>query len=68
MEMIPVDSDAIDAIGHDGHNLYVRWNSSGKTHRHDNVPQGVAEQMLAASSKGHYHAKHIRAQYPGKPV
>ena len=31
MDMIPVDSEAVSAIGYDGANLHLTWRSTGKT-------------------------------------
>lgn len=68
MDMIPVNSDAISALGYDDHKLYVRWKKTGKTYIHKNVPQSVYEQLLAAPSIGKFFSAHVRNQYSGEPA
>ena len=68
MEMIPVQSEAVSAIGYDGQNLHITYRGGGKTYIHPNVPRHVADGLMAAESKGKYIAKHIRLQHPGQAI
>ncbi len=40
IEMIPVDSEAIAAVGYDGRTLTIEF-TSGETYPHPNVPESV---------------------------
>jgi hypothetical protein len=65
MDMIPVDSEAVSAIGYDGSSLHLTWRSNGKTSVHPGVPEWKHTELMQAASKGKYIAKHIRKQHPG---
>ena len=51
--MTPVVSTDLASVGHDGQNLFIRFNS-GATYIYSNVPESVFRELLAASSKGKY--------------
>lgn len=64
-DMTPViDSEAINAVGHDGKDMHVAW-KSGTTSIHPNVPVDKFRSFLAAPSKGKFFHSQIRAQHPG---
>jgi KTSC domain len=63
MDMIPVTSDAVTHIGHDGQHLHVTY-KGGKTYIHPDVPQDKFTQLMQADSKGKFIAAHIRVQHP----
>lgn len=65
MDMIPVDSEAVSAIGYDGQNLHITYRGGGKTYVHPNVPAHTANALMASDSKGKFIAQHIRKQHPG---
>jgi hypothetical protein len=64
MEMIPVDSSAIEAIGYDpaSRRMSIRF-KEGRTYDFCGVPRQVYKALLAAESKGTYYAEHIRGRY-----
>lgn len=64
IDLIPVESDAVSAIGYSNGTLTIQWNG-GKTYNYSGVPQAVYNGLMAAESKGKYIAQHIRKQYPG---
>ncbi len=64
MEMIPVASSNIEAIGYEASKrwLDIRFNSGG-LYRYFEVPAYEHQQLMAASSKGSYHAQNIKERY-----
>lgn len=64
MEMIPVDSSAIEAVGYDPttRRLCIRF-KEGRTYDFCGVPAQVYKALRAAASKGTYYAEHIRGRY-----
>ncbi len=68
MEMIPVSSEAVSAIGYDGQNLHITYRGGGKTYVLLDVPRHVADGLMKAESKGQYIAKHIWTQHPGQAI
>jgi len=65
MEMIPVSSRNLLAVGYDiaDSTLYVRFRRGGRTYSYANVPDSVYEALMAASSKGRYFNYRIRYRY-----
>ncbi len=62
MNMIPVSSSNISAIGYDGTTLYVLFNSGG-LYAYFNVPKSVHDGLMSASSHGSYLANYIKGHY-----
>jgi len=62
MRLIPVNSSAIRAVGHDGHTLSVEFHRSGVYH-HAGVPYEVYAGLMAARSKGAHYNRFIRGRY-----
>jgi hypothetical protein len=64
MNLIPVQSSAISAIGYDSTTgqMYVQF-KHGKVYAFCGVPQHVYEAFLSAGSKGHYYDTYIRDRY-----
>ena len=64
MQMIPVSSSAINAVGYDQSTsqMYIRF-KQGHTYTFCRVPQHVFDGLLAAGSKGTYYDHHIRGRY-----
>jgi hypothetical protein len=60
--LIPVDSSAIRAVGHDGSTLTVEFHH-GRIYDHPNVPGSIFEDLLRASSQGAHCNQHIRGRY-----
>lgn len=65
--MKAVTSSNIDAVGHDGDALYVRFKSGG-TWRYPTANQGHMEAMVAADSPGGYFHRTIKAAHKGERV
>jgi len=63
-EMIYVDSSNIEAIGYDDdtQELHVQFLSGGYYIYH-NVPRGVFDELIYASSKGSYLNREIKGVY-----
>lgn len=66
MEMIQVNSSAIDAIGYTPatQQLKIKFNQ-GHTYTFFSVPQHIFDSFLSASSKGVYYSRHIKGKYQG---
>lgn len=62
MNLIPVNSSAIRAIGYDGYTLAVVFHNSGR-YDHPGVPESVYRSLMNASSKGSYYSQNIRGRY-----
>jgi len=62
MEMNPVNSSAIRAVGYDGYTLRVKVHS-GRVYDHPNVPAHVYHGLMQASSMGRYYSDNIRGRY-----
>lgn len=62
--MVPVQSEAMTHVGHDGADLHVTYRG-GREYVHPGVPAELHEALMAAESKGKFLAEHIRRQYPG---
>lgn len=69
MELVPVSSKAIRAIGHDAANetLYIEF-SSGRTYSYARVPREVYEWLLRAPGKGGLFNRLIRDKYEEREV
>lgn len=67
VNMVQVESSNVVAIGHDGNDLYVEYNS-GHTYCYRNVPKQVYEALLAAPSKGSYMNENIKYSYDYKRI
>ncbi len=65
MEMIPVRSSAIAAVGYDPNTgrMKIRFTSQGTTYDFCGVPQHIYNGLMAAASKGTYYDRVIRDRY-----
>jgi hypothetical protein len=64
MDMIPVISSAIKAIGYDSHQRWMKIQfAQGDTYDFCNVPEYIFNGLLNARSKGGYYNDHIRDKY-----
>lgn len=70
MQMTPVSSSNIRAIGYMGGVLRVTFFSknSEETYDHEGVPAGVYQQFLAAASKGSFYHEYIKGKYAYKKL
>lgn len=62
VEMIPVSSSFIRAVGYDGSNLYVEMHT-GQTYTHPKVPYYHFEELINADSPGGYYNHYVRGKY-----
>lgn len=67
VEMKSIPSSNIDAVGHEGTTLYVRF-KSGPTWKYDDVNAATYEEMMASGSIGSYFAKHIKPHHKAEKV
>lgn len=67
MDLTPVTSSSIDAVGYDedSRTLHVRF-QSGHTYSYSNVDPEEHRALVAAKSVGAHFTKHIRPHYTGK--
>lgn len=64
MEMIPVRSSAIRAVGYDPDSMRMQIRfAQGDTYTFCRVPQHIYDGLLAAGSKGAYYDRYIRDRY-----
>lgn len=63
MNMIPVNSSNLSAVGYDGSTLRIQFHSGG-LYDYAGVPESVYIGLMNAASKGNYHAAHIKNVYP----
>ena len=59
MQMIPVSSSNIAAIGYESSTLYVQFNT-GKSYAYYNVPRNLYDGLMSAASHGEYLDKYIK--------
>lgn len=67
MDMIPVVSSNLSAVGYESLTLYVRFND-GSLYSYDNIPVEVYQGLMNASSKGHYLFTAIKGHYPYRRI
>lgn len=63
MQMIPVASTAIAAIGYEVGSPYVAFRQGG-TYRYFGVPENIASQFFYAASKGRFYRQFIQGKWP----
>ena len=63
MNMISVSSSNLDAVGYEKGTLYVRF-KNGSLYSYSGVPEYVYNELMNASSKGHYLATYVKGRYP----
>lgn len=62
MNMIPVSSSNLAAVGYEAGTLRILFNS-GSIYDYYGVPESVYNGLMRASSKGNYHADFIKNSY-----
>jgi len=62
MNLTPVNSSAIRAVGYDGHTLTVEFHT-GRVYDHPGVPNQVYLDLMNAPSMGAYYNRYIRGRY-----
>lgn len=63
-DLTPVKSSNIEAVGHEGDTLYVRFKNSG-TYAYKGVDAAKHQALIGADSVGKYLAEHIRSKHEG---
>jgi len=63
VDLIPVVSSNVAAIGWQQNQLFVKFNNGGE-YKYSNVPERVFHDMLAADSKGQFLYEHIKGKFP----
>lgn len=63
MNLTPVSSSNLAAVGYENHTLYIAFHS-GWLYAYSNVPESVYQELMAASSHGKYFHAYIRNVYP----
>ncbi len=66
MQLVPVQSSNIKAVGYKEGNLYIEFTSG--VYVYTNVDKHIYEELLAAESKGKYVAANIRGNYSYRRV
>jgi hypothetical protein len=69
MEITPVTSECLSAVGYDpaSQTLRLQFNS-GATHDYDGVAPEQYEALMASDSLGKHFQRHIRAQFSQRKV
>lgn len=62
MNMTPVNSSNLSAVGYENGILYIRFHG-GQMYCYYGVPEFVYEELMSAPSHGKYFAAHIRNVY-----
>ena len=64
MDMIPVNSSAIDAVGYDASTMRMKIRfKEGHSYDFCGVPKHVFDGLMRAASKGNFYNDHIRGKY-----
>jgi hypothetical protein len=62
LSLRPVTSSTIEAVSHDGRNLWVLFKTQ-KLYRYSDVPRDLFEQLMSASSKGKFFGESIKNSF-----
>ncbi|MDR9795231.1 KTSC domain-containing protein [Aeribacillus pallidus] len=68
MQMIPVSSSNLEAVGYDPVNRILRIRFHSGTYDYYDVPQSVYTGLMNAASKGSYHHLYIKNNYRYKKI
>jgi KTSC domain len=63
MVLIEVNSSAIAAVGYDGQNLYIEFQSGPKVYEYPNVPDYIFTGLIESSSPGAYYHENVHGKY-----
>lgn len=63
MNMIPVNSSNLVAVGYDKSTQTLRIKFNSGIYDYYNVPESIFNGLLSAPSKGQYHHAHIKNSY-----
>jgi hypothetical protein len=67
MNMTPVNSSNIEAVGYEDGRLQVNF-KSGSRYVYEDVPRHIADDFLAADSPGRFFVHFIKGVYKGRKV
>ena len=64
MDMIPVNSSSISAIGYDADTMTLRLAfRTGGMYEYHAVPESIVRQLMSAPSKGKYYSRNIKGRF-----
>lgn len=63
MALVPVNSSAIAAAGHDGQNLYIQFTSGPKIYEFPGAPYSIFVELVNSDSPGTYYHLYIHGRY-----
>lgn len=63
MELVPVKSSVIKAVGFKNNALHVQMLYNGKTYVYANVPEAIYNAFLVAPSKGKFYNQQVKPIY-----
>lgn len=63
MNMIPVSSSNLSAVGYENNTLYVVFHN-GSLYSYAGVPRHIYEGLMSAPSHGKYLATYVKGTYP----
>lgn len=62
MQMFPVASRSLSAVGYEGGILVIAFRNGG-VYQYSGVPSAVAQGLAQAASKGRYYQQFVRGRY-----
>ncbi len=68
MNMIPVVSSNLSAVGYDPASRTLRVQFKSGCYDYSGVPESIYSGLLNAGSKGEYHAAYIKTSFPYKKI
>lgn len=68
MNMIPVSSSNLVAVGYDASSMTLRVQFYSGTYDYYDVPESIFNGLLSASSKGRYHHSFIKNSFRYKRI
>ena len=68
MQMIPVSSSNLVAVGYDPQTMTLRVQFNSGTYDYYNVPKNIFDGLLSAPSKGSYHHSFIKNSFSYKRI
>jgi hypothetical protein len=70
MQLTPVQSSNLDAVGYDNlqHILFVRFKGKATVYAYQGVPPETHALMMSADSVGSFYARHIKKQFNSEQV
>ena len=66
--MQEVESTLISAVGYQGEELFVRFKTTKRLYKYEDVPRAVFNELLAAPSIGRYFLQKIKGAYTPEKI